>query len=327
MGLLNVRERTVVPRGARLPLFHRPGRVALLDDDPVFRAMLKGVLERSWDVLTFSRAEGLLEHLLTEIPFAAADTWVQQDLVRTFLAERGNLPAAVMHYLARATERFGLTRICLVDQVLEGGRLGTDVLRQLHSHDWRGHAALVTGQAGTTTAVQAFNEGLIQRFEQKEGPEFPLRILDFVLLAQEGGAPDTDQIWRSTLNEVQHRALTAAGVCASLGQSLRGVMAEYVVIGAPFGALGLTAAGAIAWMPLSMAGASGPADLREFLPISEMRPVSAPGRFGDDGQLLGQVFVTSDKLPAGHPAGLDEWRARHVALDAGFDAAISVGAS
>lgn len=297
-------------RERRLPLFRRPGRVAVLDDDVTFLQMLFTVLGRAWDVETFSNPREFEEALLCEVPFTEADAWSQQDLVEQWRIGATSLPAAVVRYLARSTERFGLTSICVVDLRLED-RLGTDVLRSMKRHGWGGHAVLLTASSGLETAVAAFNEGLISRYEIKHGGHVLDRLGHAVAELQESGNQRLDQIWRSTMSTEQDAALRSPQVYDTLGPYLRERMTEYVVIGQPFGVLGVTAAGEVAWLSLQLAG-SGAAlrDLRDELELAKpMSAASVPVSFGDETGVYGQFFKTDEQLTA-HPLGFDQWRGR-----------------
>ena len=63
------------------PLFHRPGTVVFLDDDPDYLEMLALVLPRHWHLKLFLRPGDCIAHLRQEAPFWDADAWNQQQLV------------------------------------------------------------------------------------------------------------------------------------------------------------------------------------------------------------------------------------------------------
>ena len=63
------------------PLFHRPGTVVFLDDDPDYLEMLALVLPRSWHLKLFLRPSDCISYLMQEPPFWEADAWNQQQLV------------------------------------------------------------------------------------------------------------------------------------------------------------------------------------------------------------------------------------------------------
>ena len=63
------------------PLFHRPGTVVFLDDDPDYLEMLALVLPRHWHVKLFLRPAECINYLQQEPPFWEADAWNQQQLI------------------------------------------------------------------------------------------------------------------------------------------------------------------------------------------------------------------------------------------------------
>jgi CheY-like chemotaxis protein len=299
-------------RNNALPLFRRPGRVALLDDDIEFLEFLEGVLRPRWSVSAFSVAEDFSEAVRQQAPFWEADAWHQQEVVRGWREGRSSLAAEVVCYWARHTERYGLIRVSLVDQMLPG-TTGLDVLRALP--EARGAAVLLTGRAGDSVAVAGFNERLIQRFEQKQGAPLYPRIVDLVQELQDQSDTRLDQIWRSTLTAQQDAALRQPEVARGLGEVLRMRMTEYVVLGAPFGALGLTSEGRLAWLGLQLAGDEGALDdtaIRRDLGLAPAAPggASEPFVFGAAGQVRGRLFIIPERLGRAHPVGYTDWLLR-----------------
>lgn len=299
------------PRNTALPLFRRPGRVALLDDDAEFLHFLDGVLRPRWSVSAFDAPEDFSEAVRQQAPFWEADAWHQQEVVRGWREGRSSLAAEVVTYWARHTERYGLIRVSLVDQVLPG-TTGLDVLRDLP--EARGAAVLLTGRAGDSVAVVGFNERLIQRFEQKQGaPLFP-RIVDLVQELQDQSDTRLDQIWRSTLNARQDAALRDAEVARALGEALRARMPEYVVLGSPFGVLGLANDGRLAWMGLQLAADAGPLDdlaIRRDLGLPALAAADSEAfTFGAAGRLRGRLFIIGERIGPAHPVGYADWLRR-----------------
>lgn len=301
-------------RNTALPLFRRPGRVALLDDDLDFLEFLEGVLRPRWSVSAFSAPEDFSEAVRQQAPFWEADAWHQQEVVRLWREGRSTLAAEVVTYWARHTERYGLIRVNLVDQVLPG-TTGLDVLRALP--EARGAAVLLTGRAGDAVAVAGFNERLIQRFAQKQGAPLYPRIVDLVQELQDESDTRLDQVWRSTLSAPQDAALRDPEVARGLGEALRTRMTEYVVLGAPFGVLGLTNDGRLAWMALQLAGVPGPLDdqvLRRDLGLAPgAGDAGEPFAFGAAGQVHGRLFVIDERVGPAHPVGYADWLQRQAA--------------
>ncbi len=91
------------------PLFHRPGTVVFLDDDPDYLEMLALVLPRHWHLRLFLRPTECISHLLQEPPFWEADAWNQQQLVDLWREGKPLIPQ-VLAYWSRYTERYALSR-------------------------------------------------------------------------------------------------------------------------------------------------------------------------------------------------------------------------
>ena len=64
-----------------LPLFHCPGSLAFLDDDPDYLQMLALMLPDRWNVRLSARVGDCLAPLQAEPAFWEADAWNQQQLV------------------------------------------------------------------------------------------------------------------------------------------------------------------------------------------------------------------------------------------------------
>lgn len=101
-----------------LVLFRRPGTVAILDDDEDFLQIVEGALRKRWRTLSFSSAQDLLEHATSEIPFDDADVWMQQEIIARWRSGISSLPAEILAYWARNSERFALTRVAVVDHLV-----------------------------------------------------------------------------------------------------------------------------------------------------------------------------------------------------------------
>src|SRR6478736_5163041 len=87
-------------RSAALPLFWRPGSVALLADDPAFTKLARTPLSRKWSTRVYSEPGEFVDALTAEIPFWEADAGRQQDVVRTWRAGNSSLAAEVVRYWA-----------------------------------------------------------------------------------------------------------------------------------------------------------------------------------------------------------------------------------
>ncbi|MBA3771200.1 MAG: response regulator [Ramlibacter sp.] len=243
------------------PLFHRPGTVVFLDDDPDYLEMLALVLPRHWHIKLFLRPVECINYLQQEPPFWEADAWNQQQLIDHWREGRPLIPQ-ILGYWSKYTERYALTRVCVVDYSMPGMD-GLQTLDELI--EWPGSRVLLTGQADEQVAVRAFNRGLIDQFIAKQTPDISRHLIDAVehLL----GTPNARhaQTWRVTLGPEQNALLRHPAVGRDLAQFAAKHWTEHVVIGDPFGVLGINAAGQVSWLQLeTVEGLNALAELAEL---------------------------------------------------------------
>ncbi|GAB3773300.1 hypothetical protein GCM10028796_45600 [Ramlibacter monticola] len=250
------------------PLFHRPGTVVFLDDDPDYLEMLALVLPRQWHLKLFLRPTDCIAHLLQEPPFWEADAWNQQQLIALWREGKPLIPQ-ILAYWSRYTERYALSRVCVVDFSMPGMD-GLQVLSELG--DWPGTRVLLTGQADEQVAVRAFNRGLIDQFIPKQTQDISRRLVEAVEHLLFTSHSRHAQIWRSTLTQEQSALLRAPGVDSWLAAFCARNWVEHVVIGAPFGVLGMDAAGRIGWLQLET-----PQGLHALAELAEVAGVPSSG--------------------------------------------------
>ena len=293
-------------------LFQRPGTVVFLDDDSDYLETLALVLPRRWPVKFFLRPAECIHHLQQEPPFWEADAWSQQRLVDQWQGGKRLIPQ-ILEYWSRNTERYALSRVCVLDYSMPGMD-GLQVLAELT--DWSGARVLLTGQADEQIAVNAFNQGLIGRFIAKQTPDISRRLIEAVQHLMETPNERHNQIWRATLGPVQSAMLRLAPVQRELAAFAADRWVEHVVIGEPFGVLGMDADGHVSWLQLetpdgllalcelaALEGISpaGQADIRSGqklvdLELRQALSLAPPDRWapafplGDPGTLIGAVF-------------------------------------
>jgi CheY-like chemotaxis protein len=303
-----------------LSLFHRPGTIVFLDDDPDYLEMLALVLPRHWHVKLFLRPAECIHYLQQEPPFWEADAWNQQQIIEQWRAGKPLIPQ-VLGYWSKYTERFALTRVCVVDFSMPGMD-GLQTLTELG--DWPGARVLLTGQADEQVAVRAFNRGLIDQFIPKQTPDISRRLIEAVdhLLATPHARHS--QNWRSTLKPEHNTLMRDASVTRDLAAFVSKRWIEHVVIGEPFGVLGMDANGAVGWLQLETT--EGLAALAELAEVEGLPPSSVDDirqgrvladlelrqslglqtpleivpafRVGEEASLLGAVFtVPTDHAP------------------------------
>ena len=302
------------------PLFHRPGTVVFLDDDPDYLEMLALVLPRHWHLRLFLRPSECIAHLLQEPPFWEADAWNQQQLVDLWREGKPLIPQ-VLAYWSRYTERYALSRVCVVDFSMPGMD-GLQALAELG--DWPGSRVLLTGQADEQVAVRAFNRGLIDQFIPKQTPDISRRLVEAVEHLLFTSHARHAQTWRSTLNPQQAGLLRQASVDAWLSTFCARHWVEHVVIGEPFGVLGMDAAGRIGWLQLeTREGLQALAELAEVagVPAAGVAEIRAGSKLADvelrqalgsstpvslvQATTLGDSGVLAALFPVEAPAGPD----------------------
>ncbi|MCW5649958.1 MAG: response regulator [Ramlibacter sp.] len=237
-----------------------------LDDDPDYLEMLALVLPRHWHLRLFLHPHECINYLQQEPPFWEADAWNQQQLVDHWRDGKPMIPQ-ILGYWSKYTERYALTRICVVDYSMPGMD-GLQTLGELV--EWPGSRVLLTGQADEQVAVNAFNRGLIDQFIAKQAPDISRRLIDATDHLMEASNPRHAQIWRATLTPEQNALLRVPSVGRDLRELASKRWIEHVVIGDPFGVLGMDAQGQVTWLQLEPAG--GLSDLAE---LSEAEGIKA----------------------------------------------------
>jgi CheY-like chemotaxis protein len=320
----------VYHRAMSFPLFHRPGTIVFLDDDRSYLESLALMLPRHWHVKLFLRPAECIHYLQQEPPFWEADAWNQQQLVEHWRQGKPLIPQ-VLAYWAKYTERYALSRLCVVDYSMPTMD-GLEVLATLT--DWPGSRILLTGQADEQIAVRAFNKGLIDQFIPKQTSELSRRLVEAV--EHLAGTPHARhaQIWRATLTPEQNALLRQPEVARDLVSLAAQRWVEHVAIGDPFGVLGMDAHGRVSWLQLETAeGLAALAELGEVEGLSrrELEDIRAGRRLanlelrqstgvqgpcqlepafklGAQAQLLGAVFPVQATGP--ERGGYNEWLSR-----------------
>lgn len=250
------------------PLFHRPGSVVFLDDDPDYLEIMAMVLPRQWHLRMFLRPARCIYHLHREPRSWEHDRRAHQTMVELWRQGTPLIPQ-VLHYWARTPERHALTHVCVVDFSMPGMD-GLQALSELTA--WPGARILLTGQADERVAVGAFNRGLIDRYIPKQDPDVAALLTEAIETLRDRPHQQHSAIWRSTLGPDQLDLLGSADVQQALGRYAARQWVEYIVIGQPFGILGMDALGQVSWLQL---------ETREGLPaaaeLAELQGLDAQG--------------------------------------------------
>lgn len=280
------------------PLFRRPGAVVFLDDDSAYLEMLALVLPRHWHVKLYLRPQKCINQLQQEPPQWESDVWVQQEMIANWRAGRALIPQ-ILDYWATHSDRFALTQVCVFDYAMPGMD-GLQALGELT--DWPGGRVLLTGQADEHVAVSAFNRGLIDQFIAKQTPDISQHLIAVVQRMLDRPQIRYSLTWRASLTQPQHALLQVPSVGRQLASLAQTHWVEHVVIGQPFGVLGMGADGTVSWLQLE--SAAGLADLAELAQSQGLDATQAAdirsGRFLIDLEL--QQALGQSSAPRLHPA-------------------------
>lgn len=229
-----------------ISLFHRPGSILFLDDDPDYLDMLGMVVPPNWQVELYARPSAFAERMRQEPARWEADAAVQLHLIERWRQGQPLLPQ-LLNYWANHPSRYELAKTCVVDYAMPGTN-GLQVLDTLL--DWPGSRVLLTGQADEQVAVKAFNSGLIDQFVPKQVPNITHHLLGVLRKLSRAAHPRLNTLWRGALRPAQQSMLQLPSVSLALQAHAERYWVEYAVLGEPFGVLGLTAGGECHWLQL-----------------------------------------------------------------------------
>jgi CheY-like chemotaxis protein len=300
----------------KLPLYHRSGSILFLDDDIDYLEMLGMVVPSHLQIELYSRPAAFLNRMRDE-----PAKWESDAALHLLMIERWRqghpLAPQVLRYWGSNPARYQLTHTCVVDYAMPG----TDGLKVLDTlMDWPGSRILLTGQADEQIAIQAFNHGLIDQFIPKQTADIAGRLLTTLIRLSQLPHPRLTTVWRTALQPAQQSLLQVPSVAQALQAHARQNWIEYVVLGEPFGLLGLDAMGRCHWLQLEpSAGLSDLGDLARsaglgfdtvraiqngsLLPAIELHqqlalrgPIRTEPAFaiGEEGLVSGALFALSD---------------------------------
>lgn len=229
-----------------ISLFHRPGSILFLDDDPEYLEMLGMVIPAHWQVELYSRPSGFGKRMRDEPARWEADAAAQLQMIERWRQGQALLPQ-ILRYWANNPLRHQLAKSCVVDFSMPGTN-GLQVLETLL--DWPGSRILLTGQADEQVAVQAFNQGLIDQFVAKQAPDITRLLLGTLRKLSLAPHPRLNTLWRATLRPTQQSILQIPSVSSALQAYAEKHWVEYVILDAPFGLLGLDVNGRCHWLQL-----------------------------------------------------------------------------
>lgn len=233
------------------PLSRRPGVVVIADDSQTFADTMRLVVSTRWPVRTIYSSSEL------ETYFGAAATAFEvegerQHQILARAVQGGSLVEDILAYWRICLDRYEIPMACMFDYFMPG-KNGLDAMRA--ARDWPGAKVLVSGMAEEAVSIQAFNAGEIHGYlpKQIEGLTHSLlstldRLIEQQVDASKLGWP----LAETTLSLAQLMALRKPAVQKLLREWTDAYFVEYVVLGQPFGILGLSAEGESRWLQMHL---------------------------------------------------------------------------
>lgn len=222
------------------PLLQLPKRVVYVDDDG-----------RMLDILRMTMPKKMCREFIGS-PEAAVKTLSQEAqywrTIERMLAKSSGEAQVYANSYFTDWRRFHLTAVLIVDYAMPG-LTGVELVGRLEALPAR--RILLTGEADEKVAVHAFNSGLIQKFLPKNTPNLHKEItraadeMHLSLCAHMG------QLLRRGLSQEQVELLQEPSVVQGLSEKVEELeWMEYVVVGSPFGLLGMPQDGPLQWLQL-----------------------------------------------------------------------------
>ena len=196
----------------------------------------------------FNSPHAFVTYLQKEPAQWDADLGAHQNIVEQWRAGTALIPQ-ILQYWQECPERYKLTRVCVVDYQMPQMD-GLQTLSELHG--WPGHRVMMTGSI-ENLAPAAFNAGLIDHFVPKQASDFRKCLVAAIEPLLEKPDPRYSQIWQSTLAPAQVEILRDKSICDDLYCFVATNFVEYMLIGDPFGVIGVDEAGVVTWLQLEPA--------------------------------------------------------------------------
>lgn len=249
---------------SQFPLYRRPGSVVFIDDEHDYLDMIGLVMPSHWQVELFMRPQACLDYFQSAMDDWTADLHEQQQIIDRWHQGTALVPQ-LLAYWRRNKDRYALPRVLVVDYAMPAMN-GLALLERLS--EWTGACVLLSGRADEHIAVNAFNRGLLEQFIPKQTPDIARRVHETVARLLEIPNVTQDQFWRSTLNPAQLMALRQPAITDALRNYASSHWVESVMIGCPFGILGLDEVGQLSWLQLEFS-----ANLDELAELAALQSV------------------------------------------------------
>lgn len=249
------------------PLVMVPKRIVFVDDRGSFLNKLQTIMPRRQSREFISSPQAALHELLQEVSYWRGIEALLSGSLQARMDERGEAGLYVHSYF-QDWRRFHLTSVLIVDYAMPGLN-GLDLLRKLEAFPAR--RLLLTGQPDTEKmAIQAFNKGLIQKFIPKDTQQLAKELTASAEEMHVAVCERIGDLVHGTLSTEQKELLYVPEVVAALKAKVRRLgWIEYVLVGQPFGLLGMSLSGPLQWLQLETRGS-----------LDELAEVVAESDFG-----------------------------------------------
>ncbi len=235
---------------ALLPLYH-PTTCLVIDDDQLFLDSFDYNYADVTLCATEQRPERAIQRLLKD----AGRTDLTIEEANCAPVDEGEasdpvirLPASRIAAMAHDPARFSRVSVVVVDFAMPG-MTGIELLKQIKHLPVK--KVLLTGKAGDSTAVAAFNEGLINLFLVKQDPDLPDKLRRIIRDLQNGYFKDIT-VPLEPIARFEDTAFlddpVVASWCQKLAERVRAV--EHYLLASPPGLMLVDEAGqvTIAWI-------------------------------------------------------------------------------
>jgi CheY-like chemotaxis protein len=234
----------------RFPFVQIPRRVIYIDDDGKMLDALRMTMQTEAAREFINSPDAALQSISQEMLY-----WTSIEMLLATVQERrmdgfAEARQYVESYF-RDWRRFHLTGVLIVDYNMPGMN-GLELLKRISACPAR--RVLLTGVADAEIAVRAFNSGLIHKFIPKNTPNLYGEIQRSSEDTHLSVCEHMGHLMRGTLRNDQIELLHDPCVIEGLLEKIADLdWYEYVVVGQPFGLLGMPHGGPLQWLQLETA--------------------------------------------------------------------------
>jgi len=230
------------------PLVLLPKRVVYVDDDGKILDVLRMTMPKKVCREFIDSPDAALQALSQEEQYWRS---IEEVLACAHESRRDGMGEAQLYVNSyfRDWRRFHLTGVLIVDYNMPGMD-GLEVLRRLQGCPSR--RVLLTGVADAEVAVRAFNSGLIQKFIPKNTPNLYKEVRRTSEELHLSVCEHLGHLMRATLKSDQIALLHDPKVVKALWDKVIDDLdwMEFVVVGEPFGLLGMSHHGPLQWLQI-----------------------------------------------------------------------------